>query len=204
MSSGLDNIIEQIEQDALKKAEEIKARAQQEADMIIESAEKEGQEKAQIVVDEALKNAENKKLLASSNAELMVRNAVLVAKTKAIDEVLDESFKRLNDMPVMDYLSFIQKQIVAESRKGEGIIYFSSRDLKRLPPAFLDSVNDKLAKKGSHLTLSNEPRDMTGGFIMEFGDIEENCTFDALFASKRDELSDTANRVLFSEYKIGE
>ena len=38
---------------------------------------------------------------------------------------------------------------------------------------------------------------MDGGFLLVYGGIEENCTISAVFASKREELSDQVNRLLF-------
>ena len=38
---------------------------------------------------------------------------------------------------------------------------------------------------------------MDGGFLLVYGGIEENCTIRAVFDSKREELSDHVNRLLF-------
>ena len=51
--------------------------------------------------------------------------------------------------------------------------------------------------EGGSLTLSDEARPIGGGFLLVYGGIEENCTIKAVFDSKREELSDRVNRLLF-------
>ena len=51
---------------------------------------------------------------------------------------------------------------------------------------------------GGALVLSEETRDINGGFILIYGGIEENCSFQAMFNSRKDELSDKVHEVLFS------
>ena len=36
------------------------------------------------------------------------------------------------------------------------------------------------------------------GFILIYGGIEENCSIDAMFAEKRDELLDQVRKILFA------
>ena len=54
-------------------------------------------------------------------------------------------------------------------------------------------------KKGGKLTLLKEGNDtIRGGFVLLYGGIEENCTFKAMFDSKKGELSDKVHVLLFS------
>ena len=39
---------------------------------------------------------------------------------------------------------------------------------------------------------------MDGGFILCYGGIEENCSFDAIFDSAREHLQDAVQRILFA------
>lgn len=197
--SGLDNIISQIQKDSAGRAEEIIANAEKQAETILNAAKEEGHKKADIIISRANANAENEKKLAASKAELIERNAVLNAKIKSINAVLDKALAQLKEMSLLDYFSFIQKLAIANCQKGEGIMYLSPADLKRLPPSFEEALNDKLKKKQSVVTISKEPRNIDGGFILAFGDIEENCTFEALFASNREEFSDLVNTILFGQ-----
>ena len=54
------------------------------------------------------------------------------------------------------------------------------------------------AAKGGKLIVSKEERNIQGGFVLIYGGIEENCTFKAMFDSRRGELSDKVHALLFS------
>ena len=45
--------------------------------------------------------------------------------------------------------------------------------------------------------LSDQTKEMDGGFVLTYGGIEENCTIRAVFAAKKDELSDKVHEMLF-------
>ena len=47
--------------------------------------------------------------------------------------------------------------------------------------------------------MSKAPADISGGFILKCGDIEENMDFEALISAKQDGIEDLINRELFSE-----
>ena len=64
---------------------------------------------------------------------------------------------------------------------------------------FESEIMDIAAKKGGKLTLLKEGNNnIRGGFVLLYGGIEENCTFKAMFDSKKGELSDKVHVLLFS------
>ena len=67
--------------------------------------------------------------------------------------------------------------------------------MQRLPKGFVDTVNKELSS-GS-IALGDEI-DITAGFILVYGDIDINCSFDAIAQEKRDELRDALNALLFN------
>ena len=79
----------------------------------------------------------------------------------------------------------------------DGEIFFSARDLKRMPAGFQDEVKKAAESKNGSLTVSEEGRNIENGFILAYGGIEENCTLQAMFDAKRDELSDKVHHLLF-------
>ena len=81
----------------------------------------------------------------------------------------------------------------------DGKICFSKKDLDRIPSDFEAKASDIAKEKGGSLTVDKEPADIADGFILKYGDIEENCTFDAIFEAKRDELRDLVNKNLFNK-----
>ena len=45
--------------------------------------------------------------------------------------------------------------------------------------------------------MSDETIDTTGGFVLSYGGIEQNCTFKALIDAEREKLTDKVTKVLF-------
>ena len=64
------------------------------------------------------------------------------------------------------------------------------RDLRRMPADFID-------KLGYGVKVSPVPAPIEDGFILKYGEIEINCTFQALFAAAEQELRSRANELLF-------
>ena len=73
-------------------------------------------------------------------------------------------------------------------------MFFNQKDLDRLPKNFQSVLNENDIKA----EISNKPADISGGFILKCGDIEENMSFSALLTEKRDKLEDFINRQLFN------
>ena len=49
------------------------------------------------------------------------------------------------------------------------------------------------------LTLSEETRPMRGGFILSDGEVEINCTFEAMVYAQREKLEREVAQVLFAQ-----
>ena len=58
-------------------------------------------------------------------------------------------------------------------------------------------LNEAAKKKGGSLKRMDEPKKIDGGFVLVYGGVEENCTFRAMFAGKKDELADQVHTMLF-------
>ena len=69
------------------------------------------------------------------------------------------------------------------------------KDLSRLPSDF----KSQMKQSGVDVSVSETPAEISGGFILKCGDIEENMDFSAILDDKRDEIEDLINRELFSE-----
>ena len=66
--------------------------------------------------------------------------------------------------------------------------------LRRVPAEVSGVLNH--AAKGS-IVPADQPAPIDAGFILQYGGIEQNCSFDAIFAGEAEELSDKAGRLLF-------
>ncbi len=193
--TGLDKIIEEINSEASANAEVILKSADNDAAKIIADAKKEANTKS----DEILKNAEKKQedILSrgESSANLEKQKSLLVAKQTVINNMLSASLEKMENAEDKQYFSYITKLIEKNSQNSDGIIAFNSKDLNRLPENFVSEIN--AVSKGK-LEISDTPVNIKSGFILIYGGIEENCSFDAIFRSKHEELTDEISALLFS------
>lgn len=189
--TGLERIIERITADSEIAVKNIINSAETEADKIISEAE----EKATADAAEIIRNAEKKAGIiierAISSADAERRRSVLLKKQEIISDIISEAKKRLKELPDEEYFSVVEKLIATYKIRGGGEVIFSAADKKRLPEGF--------DAKG--MTVSEKNGEFDCGFILDYGNIEVNCTFDALFAGKYDELSDIVNGIVFGSNK---
>ena len=75
-------------------------------------------------------------------------------------------------------------------------LIFSPSDRARLGKAVVLAANERLGE-GAMLTLSEESRPMKGGFILQDGAVEVNCTFDTIVRLQREALAGQVASVLF-------
>ena len=120
----------------------------------------------------------------------------LLAKQDEIDKVIETAVNTLKNLESDDYFKVILHMVPKYAPSKDGVICFSSEDLARLPEGFEDEINKALDGRAS-LTLSDKPADINGGFILKYGDIEENCSFDALIESSKETLQDKIGQILF-------
>lgn len=198
--TGTDKIKQKILEDARAKAADIEAQAQQEADEIIEQAQKE----AAVKSADALKKAETdgqeiyRRLL--SVAALEGRKEILRAKQDMVDSAFQLALDKIINLPDHEYQKLVEDMIVNAATKGNGEILLSERDKKRMSGKFLANINKRVKNKGigGSFTMSNDSIKTAGGFILKFGDMEINSTFEILFEMIRPELEGEVVRILFS------
>lgn len=76
------------------------------------------------------------------------------------------------------------------------MLLLNDKDLRRLPADFERRLNEAL-EQGKRLTVSQRAAAIDGGFLLQYQDIEMNCSFSALLDARREELEDLVNRILF-------
>ncbi|HHY83455.1 MAG TPA: hypothetical protein GX505_12395, partial [Clostridiales bacterium] len=114
-----------------------------------------------------------------------------------IEEIIQNAKNSLQHMPADEYFELIKKMVVSYALPQNGQIIFADQDRNRLPADFQQQLNELLLPKGISLTISEESRPLDGGFVLVYGDIEENCTFAAIIDSKHDILQDKLHEFLF-------
>jgi V/A-type H+-transporting ATPase subunit E len=198
---SLEKILSRIDNDAQREANHIIERANSNAKELIQQAE----EEAKALKEDALKRAEagatqrKERMLAMSALDF--RKRLLDEKQRAIDAVFQESIEILCQLDDDEYRALMKRMLSSNVQTGEEEIILSQRDKTRLTQPFLDELNEELRKNGKkgNLKISEETREMSGGFVLRRGEIELNSSFESLFKSSRDELESEIGRLLFKE-----
>ena len=194
--TGLEKILSTIEQDSNDRCREITEQAQKQAQEIIDAASAKAQEDiedAKASVDK--KVAEHDGAIEASVS--MTKNRIILeGKLDIISSTLERALEVIKALPKKEYFEILKGLILKNVRKGEGVLRLSKEDTEKLPSNFIDSINNAL-KRGYKISLG-QSADIDSGFILVSGDIDINCSFDAVASAKREELRDTLNEMLFN------
>lgn len=187
-----EKILSGITDEAKTKAAEITAEAEKRAQTLIDEARAEAEKEAETVKAEAEKKAKLIRQTGESSAALVKRDAALKCKRELIDKALSFVTETVNGFDDKKYFDFLLTIINREKLSENGLIMLCEKDLKRDTADFKESV------KKMNLTLSEDPADINGGFILKYGDIQINGELSALIHEKRDVLTDELNKALFN------
>ncbi len=194
--TGLDKIIESISAEAQAKAAGIIAGAREQAESIIDEAVTAAGAECAKIVDAARDEAELIGRISQSGSELSGRKMMLKVRREILDDTIAEALRRLKSLPAAEYFAVLAKLAVRYAQKGSGEMILSAADKARVPGDFIASINAQLS--GSSLTLAQDTAAIDGGFILRYGGIEENCTFDAIAEQEHDSISDKLSALLFA------
>lgn len=195
--SGLDNMKARILEEAQDTAKEIVDGARADAQACIEAQKDAAQAEAAGILQRAGQDASDYAARVESSLDMHRKQAILAAKQEVIRDVLDAAYDAVMNLDDEKYFELIEKLLKKYVLSGDGTICFSASDLERMPAGFAERIKDAAGAKGGTLKISEKPEKMDGGFLLVYGGIEENCTIRAVFDSKREELSDQVNRLLF-------
>ncbi len=196
--SGLEKIREKILQDAEDTAAARIEAAEAEARVIKSEAVRDADEIVKNVKAKAESDVKAFSERVDSSLDMEHRTKILAAKQEIIGDVIKEAKKRIAGLQTREYFDLMLKLIEKHVQPEEGTVYFSAEDLARIPEGFEQSLKEAASKAGGKLCISEEAREMGPGFILSYGGIEENCTIDALFEEKKDDLTDTVREILFA------
>ena len=169
-----------IEDDAAAKYESL----------INESKQKAGSEYDSIMEDAARKN-EMKLAMAESSAGQILSREILAIKNQAACSVIDKAKAAILSMPEKDYEAFLISLLKRYSENKDGEIILSLADEAK------ELTSLKKEAKSLGLTVAKESARISGGFILKYGNIEQNCSIDAIFKEKKEVLTDYINANLF-------
>lgn len=197
--AGVENIKGKILQDAELKANEILDKARLQAKEIIEKANQKAASRAKEISQKSVYDINEKKRIINSNVELEMRKDILSAKQQSIEEVFDKALERLNNLDKSKYEKVIYDLLMDSAESGEEELVMSESRKGQLSGSFIDKVNKALEKAGKkgNIKLSDETRNISGGFILKSQGVEINNSFESVIRLYRDEIEPKVAEIFF-------
>ncbi|MGI5959385.1 MAG: V-type ATP synthase subunit E [Massiliimalia sp.] len=196
--TGLEQILHEIQKDAELGASETMKQAQKDCEQLLAEADEEAKRRKAEILEQGEQEKNQKIARAKSANRLMVRKRVLDEKGILIQRLIDQAEEDLANLREDVYFPLLIRLAEKNALAGEGEMHLSPKDFKRLPEDFEKQLNRALSA-GKKIQISRETRPCKGGFILSYGGIEVNCSLEALFASRKEQLQDLANEALFQE-----
>lgn len=195
--TGLDKILDEIKAKGRQKADTIKAGAQEEASDIIKKGELQIADDKEYFQKEMEKMRELEIQKGISGALSQKKKEILSSKQELINATIVDAKNYIAALEKKQYEEFWSKIAVKYAHLEDGQIILCEKD-KSLGDEFLASINSALSSNSKgNLTLSDRVIKAAGGFVMVYGDVEENCTLDAVISNNQEVLQDKLNEILF-------
>lgn len=199
--SGADKLKEKIITEANSQVEIVLEEARQRAEQIIARGEQEASDRRKKMLNHFHAQADERRRRAQTIAGLDARKAILSAKEKMVEDTFSQALARLRKVENKAYQDLVFPLIISAVQSGNEEIICSAHDREYFTPEFVDKVNQALTREGKQgkLTLSDETREVNGGFILRAGDVELNNSFDSNLRMQRDQLEPDVAAILFNE-----
>lgn len=125
---------------------------------IISDAEKQ----AQKIILDAKVQAETQLNAQKINHELDKRKAMLVAKSRLMDELFNKAYEQIKSLSEKDFLDFVIKLLKVETYNGDEVIKVNLNDHK-LYQKIVPQINKQM---NTNFTLSKDPVEIDSGFLI--------------------------------------
>lgn len=195
--TGLERITDKIIEQSKANCDEIFSKANIQIKKMIAEARAEGNRQAQEIVAKAHKEADRKNAIAKSTAESITRNRYLEIRNAILNDIISAAYLEIEKLSDEEYFDMIFKLCKKNVQPGECTMYLNGFDLSRLPEEFEDKINSEVYET-SAVFISKKAVDIENGFILDYGNIQVNCTFKAVFDESMDRLKDILSKELFN------
>ncbi|MCI2058191.1 MAG: V-type ATP synthase subunit E [Oscillibacter sp.] len=172
-------------EDARAEAAQITARYQSQAELDSTQSRESGRKEA-AGLEERMVNA----------ARLEARKATLAARQEMVERAFDLALEKLCALPDDRYVATAAALLRKAAPDGKGEVIFNPELRERIGSTAVAEANRLLGERGA-LTLSRKTRPIRGGFILECGKVEVNCSFETLVRLKRSEMAAQVAGCLF-------
>lgn len=198
---GIEELETRILRDARVEANGIMDRAAALRDEILKEADAEAEAVYQRQFAALKLKVEEEKKQKVTLEALEARKAVLREKRALLDSVFSAARDELLTLPEDRYPDLMVKMVVAASTDGTGEVLLSGADREKIGGELVARANRALenAGKAAGLSLSEDTRDIKGGFVLRSGNVEIDGSFAAEIESRRAELEEKLVEMLFGD-----
>ncbi len=183
--SNLENIINEILEDAKRESEEILSKANQEKEKIIETKIDEANQEKDTILKKAESEAKSAYDRHISQVTLKSRDNALFAKQEVIDDVIQKIKDKLKGLSLEDYKKYLSSNLSKMNLQKDDVLMLQSDKY--------DSLKDEdFGAKISQETVES-------GFCIKRGNVLINNDFSSLVDSMKDELEVEIAKTLFKK-----
>ena len=195
--NGIEKITQRIDADTQAEIDKILADAREEAAKIAEKYNAQSDAEAVELNMRSKKAASEREERLVSAAQMESRKTALAAKQGLVEKVYELALEKLCKMPDAQYTEIVADLLVQAAPSGRGTVVFAPEEAERIGEAAVKLANEKLG--GGKLTLSQETREIRGGFILRDDRVEVNGTFETLVRLQKAEIAGAVAKMLFPE-----
>lgn len=192
--NGLEKITDRIAADAKVQADDIVAQAKAQAAEVVADYQARSNALLEEERAKAAEQAAQTARRAQAAGALEGRKWILGAKQQLLEDTFTLALDKLCTLPKEDYTALLTQLLTRVAQGGEEVI-FNQGDRAQVGKAAVTAANEAL--KDGRLTLSEETRDIKGGFILKSGPIEINCALETLVEQEKEAMSATVASHLF-------
>ena len=225
--NGIDKITQRIGADTQAEIDRILADAAVQAEAAADKFRTQAEAEDRDLLAKSERAAAEREERLVSAAQMEARKTLLTAKQEMVERAYQRALEKLRSLPQEQYVELLAALLVRASSTGREVV-FSPEDREGAGKAAVARANELLAKEAAPelplgdgvvanllnkvaagvsafaqgtamLAVSEETRDISGGFILKDGRIEVNCTFDALVRAEREQTAGEVAKLLFPE-----
>ena len=226
--NGIEKITARIDAQTQEEIDRLLADAKEQAAQITAQYRAQAETERASLTARSEKAAQEREERLVSVAQMEARKTLLTAKQEMVERAYQRALEKLRSLPQEQYVELLAALLVRASSTGREEVVFSTEDREGAGKAAVARANELLAKEAAPelplgdgvvanllnkvaagvsafaqgtamLAVSEETRDISGGFILKDGRIEVNCTFDALVRAEREQTAGEVAKLLFPE-----